>query len=73
MSKTIIKLIEYIYRGKVERWSPSKRSYVWHNGYSQNGESGGVLYPWMTVRECQADAKAQGGRATFVRVSVHHA
>lgn len=72
MSKTI-KLIEYIYRGKVERWAPYKRSYVWHHGYSQNGENGGALYPWMTKRECEIDAKKQGGRAVFVKVSVHHA
>lgn len=32
-------------------------------GYSATMSDGGVLYPWMTRRECQHDAKAIGKRA----------
>lgn len=53
--------ITYFYRGPIER---SRR---WCYGYSANGPGGGTLYPWMTKRECYADARAQGCQAVFVR------
>lgn len=58
-----MKTIVYYFRGHVERGS--KRGYVWREGYSPTAPGGGVQYPWMTKRECQADAKAQGTRAVF--------
>lgn len=58
------KIIEYHYRGHIERIRRGGRS-AWYAGYSANGERG-PLYPWMIKRECQADAKAQGARARFV-------
>lgn len=65
-----MKKIVYRYRGNIERWSSLKRSYVWKVGFSEDGEFGGGLYPWMTKAECRADAKSQGGRAVFVEERV---
>lgn len=55
--------IVYHYRGGIERGTGT--SYEWRNGYSENNEDGSVTYPWMTVRECQADARARGAKASF--------
>lgn len=57
--------IRYVYRGAVERGTG--RGYRWHDGYSADSPGGGIQYPWMTKREAQRDAKAQGARAVFVR------
>jgi hypothetical protein len=54
-------LIVYTYRGGIERGA----RYEWRNGYSATTEDGHILYPWMTKRECQRDAKLNGKRATF--------
>ena len=62
MSK-IQKTVTYIYRGGVERGTC--RGYVWHAGFSETATDGGVYYPWMTRRECQSDARAQGAIARF--------
>lgn len=56
--------ITYIYRGGVERGTGGP-GYKWHDGFSETTDAGGILYPWMTARECQADAKAKGTRAEF--------
>jgi len=57
--------IKYHYRGPIERGNGKPR-YDWKDGWSE-GEDGHVLYPWMTRRECQRDAKARGCKAVFVR------
>lgn len=54
--------ITYYRRGLVER--PSRRRYVWKDGYSANGTEG-MLYPWLTKKEARADAKQQGAQAVF--------
>lgn len=59
--------IQYHYRGIDER-RLGKRC-RWVETYSEQGEHGPV-YPWMTRRECQADAKRRGARAVFVRQGV---
>ncbi len=53
----------YTYRGNIERGVGG--SYKWFPGYSATAIDGGVLYPWMTYRECQRDAKATGDKAVF--------
>lgn len=58
--------ITYYYRGQIERWNASKRSYTWTAGYSPGNEML-VTYPWNTYRECQKEAAAQGCRAVFVK------
>jgi len=58
------KTITYVYRGQVEHGN-GKPGYDWYDGYSQDSLDGLPLYPWMTRRECQADAKYQGGVAQF--------
>jgi hypothetical protein len=50
--------------GLVERWSKSKRSYVWYEGYQQPN-----CFPWMTRAECVAEAKAQGVKAVFQEIA----
>jgi hypothetical protein len=57
------KEIVYTYRGGIERGIGG--SYVWKDGYSATSPDGGAYYPWMTKRECQTDAKKQGGKAVF--------
>lgn len=65
--------VHFHYRGPVERLrfapQPGKTRLrvpdPWRDGYSENGPGGGVLYPWMTYRECQMDAQARGARAVF--------
>lgn len=57
--------IIYTYRGGVERGIGGR--YVWRDGYSATTTDGGVLYPWMTRRECQHDAAALGAKAVFIR------
>ena len=55
--------IVYTYRGRVERGTGG--SYKWFDGYSATTEEGWILYPWMTPRECQRDAKAIGSIAVL--------
>ena len=55
------KTITYQYRGQVERGA----RYRWADGYSETTTTVGVLYPWLTKKECRRDAKAQGKRAVF--------
>ncbi len=57
--------VTYFYRGMIERWSPSRRGYVWRRGYSAAGERGGVLYPWSTRAECREEARREGATAEF--------
>jgi len=64
--------IRYIYRGPIERWAKRKPNApiseaVWKNGYSEQSESGGTLYPWMTKAECRQDANSRNAKAVFVR------
>lgn len=59
------KTINYYYRGEVERGTGGP-GYQWHRGYSENNADGSPLYPWMTTRECVADAKARGAHAQFI-------
>lgn len=56
--------ITYHYRGLIER--PTKRGYVWEEGYSA-GEGSAIQYPWLTKTEARADARSQGAKATFAR------
>jgi hypothetical protein len=62
------KVVTYVYRGRVERGVGNGR-YADRDGYSETGPGGGVTYPWMTYRECQADARARGAVARFTRKS----
>lgn len=60
----------YHYRGLIERSRirdhKTKRTVVrLARGYSAAGAAGGMLYPWMTRRECITDAVALGFRAIF--------
>jgi hypothetical protein len=64
-----MKTITYAYRGLVERGN-GKPGYTWYQGYSETAPDGSITYPWLTYRECIADAKAQGARATFYRPGV---
>ena len=59
LKKTII----YIYRGRIVGGTGG--GYRWHDGYSENNADDLPLYPWLTRRECQQDAKRQGGKAVF--------
>lgn len=58
-------VVVYTYRGLVERGNG--RGYSWRDGYSTTGANGAVSYPWMTYRECQADARSRGAVARFWR------
>lgn len=63
------KKITYYYRGEVERPRYGRHrlhSYVWRAAYSEQGEHG-PLYPWLTYRECQQDARDRGCVAAFVK------
>ena len=55
-------VIEYHYKGLVER-PDRKGSYQWKEGYSENGN----IYPWLTKREGQKEAKKRGCKASFIR------
>lgn len=61
--------IQYHYRGRDERISQFGTRCRWVETYSEQGEHGPV-YPWMSRRECQADAKRRGARAVFTRQGV---
>lgn len=41
--------------------------------YSATGLTGGELQPYMSRRQCQKDAKAQGAAAIFVNERLEHA
>lgn len=56
--------ITYIYRGGMEVGT-GEPGYRWTDGYSPNSAEGHMTAPWMTKRECQADAKAKGAKAVF--------
>lgn len=55
----------YYYRGQVERWVPSRRTYEWRDGYSQNSLNGFAQYPWRTMKECRDEAHNDGVQAVF--------
>lgn len=56
----------YHYRGGIERGARCE----WRDGYSAEGEGGGVLYPWSTRGECRSEAKREGFKAVFYRNGV---
>ena len=56
-------IIIYYYRGGVQRGTGN--GYEWRDGYSEAGPAGAILYPWMTARECQADARKRNAVAQF--------
>lgn len=56
--------ISYYYRGQIERGANS--NYRWIEGWSAQSDDNLPLYPWITKRECQQEAKQQGARAVFV-------
>lgn len=64
----------YYYRGEIEHCSTSPRFPAfglqvtgrWLRGYSANGPTGGVLFPWMGKRACQSEAKRDGLKAVFM-------
>lgn len=51
----------YYYRGSIERGP----RYTWRDGYSANSLEGFPLYPWMSYRECQTQAKKDSYKAVF--------
>ena len=67
MPKNTAACVTYYRRGMVERWigTGKSRRIVWQSAYSGVGPDGGVLYPWMTIRECRADAQPRGLRVVF--------
>lgn len=56
-------MIEFRRVGRVERFRRYARGYVWFDAWSDG------TVPWLTYREAQAAARAQGKRAKFVRTS----
>lgn len=52
----------YYFRGLIE----CGKHFNWTNGYSADSENGNVLYPWMTKRQCQREAKSLGLKAVFI-------
>jgi len=58
------KRIEYTYRGRIEVGT-GEPGYKFRNGFSRTSEDGGILYPWMTYRDCQREARSLGGVAVF--------
>jgi hypothetical protein len=60
------KSVHYYKAGNVERFARSKRSYVWHDGYSQVLSPTSLgCQPWVTYREAQTEARDSGGIARF--------
>jgi len=58
--------IKYFRRGNIEHATGNMgRPYRWAVGYSETSPNGGTVFPWMTRRECCADAAMRGGTATF--------
>jgi hypothetical protein len=57
------KVVVYVHRGTVERYRNGRCGI--YEAYSETSAQGGTLYPWMTYRECQADARARGVVARF--------
>lgn len=55
-----MKLIHYYRAGQIERG----RDYHWLDGYSRVTATGS-LFPWLTKREAQSDARREGGKAVF--------
>lgn len=55
--------ITYTYRGNIERGTG--RAYAWFDGYSETAADGGIMFPWMTYRECQREAADRGAVAVF--------
>lgn len=55
--------IVYFMVGTVER-AARTRGYQFHGGYSRKPD--GSMQPWLTKREAQAEARAEGARAVFV-------
>ena len=53
--------IIFHYRGMIESRSG------WIEGYSETTDTGAIIYPWSSKRECQSNAKERGKKAVFVR------
>jgi len=64
-----VKRISYYYRGMIEHGTGC--GYRWVEGWSAQSSNNLPLYPWMTKRQCQQDAKRQGARAVFVYDEMH--
>lgn len=62
-------IIQYHYRGIIERLTQFGRFCRWVEVYSEQGEYG-PIYPWHTRRECYADAKRRGAKAVFIRPEI---
>lgn len=64
-----MKTREYHYRGQIE----TGRHFRWSDGFSAYADEEarrGILFGWMTRRQCQADAKRDGRAAVFYRDGV---
>ena len=59
--------VVYYYRGLTERGT-GEPGYRWVEGWSENSAEGKELFPWMTRRECLAEARSNGVKALFVRL-----
>ena len=64
MARKATPTITYPYRGSLERYS-MRSGASWVRGYSETTTEGGILYPWMTKRQCQSEARRRGAKAVF--------
>lgn len=58
-------IITYYYRGMIQQRRSSSIKNV--SGYSQNGPTGNVLYPWRSEADCRAEARKAGAVPRFMR------
>lgn len=58
------KEIVFFYRGQIEI-GDQRHGYRWVDGYSRQGDGGGIIYPWSSRRVCQHEARLEGARAVF--------
>ena len=65
-----MKAIVYYYRGSLEQVSNRHRNgrAIMVAGFSECGINGGAIYPWMSRRACQMDAKRRGSKAVFRKI-----
>ena len=63
-------VLVFVLRGMIEVGCPrrGKPFYRWAEGYSEKAE-GAVIFPWMTYRQCQSQARVQGCVAKFERTA----
>ncbi len=61
--KSSVEVWNFFEVGRVERWQPSTKKYVWVTGWSRNSRE----YPWLSRKEVFSYCRLHGKKAKFIK------